>query len=446
MALSVNTVWEVRSAGTDTNGGGFVTGSGGTDYSQQNSKNTAGSDISVTNAVGAGSTTITSATANFSTAIVGNLIYLTGGTGSLVAAWYQVISRSSVTTITIDRAVAVGTGITMNIGGALGSIGGTAVAGVLAGNIVYVQAGTFSISTATTNVSGGAISLAILIVFAGYSTNRTLSNTDTKPLFQFGAASTSLFITRGLVYNMAFDGNAQTAARVSGAADSTFYGNCSFTNLNTAAGGGTYNGCSATANSAAVFIGGCTNCEAYANTATPFTTPSSFVACLSYNNTGATTDGFIVAGSAVTIINCSAYGNGRAGFQWNAASRSCAMINCHAENNTTWGFDNLSGAGVGTGQMLVNCSAYNNTSGTISNVSKASISNFITVTVGSVFVSAGTNNFALNNTTNQGALLRAAAFPALFPRGTTASFLDIGAAQHQDTGGGGTTFTGFFIQ
>ena len=36
MALSASTVWEVRPAtGSDNNGGGFVTGASGTDYSQQ---------------------------------------------------------------------------------------------------------------------------------------------------------------------------------------------------------------------------------------------------------------------------------------------------------------------------------------------------------------------------------------------------------------------------
>ena len=51
MALSANSVFEVRTAGNDTNGGGFVTGAAGTDYSQQDAKNTAGSDISTTDAV-----------------------------------------------------------------------------------------------------------------------------------------------------------------------------------------------------------------------------------------------------------------------------------------------------------------------------------------------------------------------------------------------------------
>jgi len=67
-AISVNSVFEVRTAGNDTNGGGFVTGAAGTDYSQQDANNTVGADISTTDAVAAGTTTITSITARQSKA------------------------------------------------------------------------------------------------------------------------------------------------------------------------------------------------------------------------------------------------------------------------------------------------------------------------------------------------------------------------------------------
>src|SRR5438034_4707876 len=104
MVLAQSTVWEVRTAGSDTNGGGY-TGSSGFDYSQQNSKNVAtGLDDSTTDAVTAATTTVTSATANFSSSIVGNIIYLSGGTGSLTGAWYQAATRVNSTTITVDRA------------------------------------------------------------------------------------------------------------------------------------------------------------------------------------------------------------------------------------------------------------------------------------------------------------------------------------------------------
>lgn len=121
MGISSATVWEVRpAAGNDTNGGGFVAGASGTDYSQQNSKNTGGNNQSTTDAVGIGTTTLTSATASFTSAIVGNLIYLTG-TGA-TTGWYQVTAFTNSTTVTLDRNPGTGTGWTMNIGGALASI------------------------------------------------------------------------------------------------------------------------------------------------------------------------------------------------------------------------------------------------------------------------------------------------------------------------------------
>lgn len=443
MALAAGTIWEIESGGSDTNGGSVNPTTVVTDYSQQLT-----AQVAVTNAVAAGSTTITSASGLFTAAMVGNGVYLQGGTGSLAAGWYQVVSFTNSTTIVVDRVVAAGTGITLNLGGALASLGGVFVtgAGLSGGHIVYVKSGTYSVTSATINIAGGTCSGSISPAFIGYSTNRTLTNTDTKPLIQFGVSGISMFVTRGLVYNIAFDGNAKTTARVSGANDTTFYNRCTFTAMNTAGGGGEYYFCSATANSGAVYGGNCYYCESFANTATPnANTASLFVGCLSYNNTGATTDGFNMSGTNAVAIGCIAYGNGRAGFNFVSTSRVCSTINCHAENNATYGYDF---SAVGVAMIITNCSAYNNTTARYPAAQAAAqqINGFVTITAGSVFVAAGSANFALNNTASQGASLRAAGFPALSVIGSTAAYHDIGAAQHQDTGGGGTTYQGFFIQ
>lgn len=166
MALSAATIWEVRpSVGTDTNGGGFVTGASGTDYSQQNSKNTTGSDISTTDGVGNGTTTWTSATGNFSTAIVGNIIFLSG-TG-ITTGWYQVTARASTTSITLDRSPGTGTGATMNIGGALATISQAITNNSVAGMIIYCQAsGTYTTTTVQTTGT-------LPVILIGYTTTRT---------------------------------------------------------------------------------------------------------------------------------------------------------------------------------------------------------------------------------------------------------------------------------
>src|SRR3954469_9556272 len=113
MALSSSTVYQVRPGGADTNGGGFVTGASGTDWSKQDA-----AQYSVTDGVAAGSTTLTSVTAAFGTDVVGNLIYVSGGTGSITAGWYQIISRTNATTIVVDRSTGLtaGTGVTLKIG------------------------------------------------------------------------------------------------------------------------------------------------------------------------------------------------------------------------------------------------------------------------------------------------------------------------------------------
>jgi hypothetical protein len=435
MSLSANSVFEVRTAGSDTNGGGFVTGASGADYSQQNSKNSSGSNISTTDAVAAGTTTITSATAAFTSAIVGNIIYLAGGTGSLAAGWYQVATFVNVTTITVDRTVATGTGITMNIGGALLSPG-QASAIMIAGNICFVRnvgadgASVYSITSATGAVAGGAILQGAACFFQGYTSTRSLGNTDARPTIQLNVSTAVMWLTVTVMVVQGFvcDGNSQTAAKAASTNGTGIFVRCMFKNFNTATTAGIFVDCSATTNSASIFVGvSAQRCEAYANTATPFnvTTASD---CIASGNTGATTDGFTTPASTAVISGCISVSNGRDGFHTSTGGNSAALINCYAESNTGFGFN------IGTtGHALINCAAYSNTSGATSFTGNQSNAGFQTLTTGSAFVNAGSNNYALNNTAGEGAALRAAANPTTFPRGLTSNFRDIGAAQHQDS-------------
>lgn len=98
MALASTIGWEIRTSGVNTNGGGFKAGASGTDWTQQDS-----AQYAVTDAVTDGTTTITSASANFGTDVVGNVLYIQGGTGAIAAGWYEIITRASSTTITVDR-------------------------------------------------------------------------------------------------------------------------------------------------------------------------------------------------------------------------------------------------------------------------------------------------------------------------------------------------------
>lgn len=171
MALSASTVWEVRpGSGSATNGGGFVIGGSGTDWSQQNS-----AQYALTNGVTNGTTTI--ATVSASADMVGNIAYVAGGTGSITGAWYQIASQITGVSITVDRSTGLtaGTGVTINIGGAIDVLGtlftgnsGTQVP--VAGNIVW-QKGTQTVTANWGPIFGGGLT-SLNIAIQGYGSTR----------------------------------------------------------------------------------------------------------------------------------------------------------------------------------------------------------------------------------------------------------------------------------
>jgi len=155
MALSSTIVWEVRNAGNVNNGGGYKTGSTGTDFSQQDaaqyaltSVTTAGADAILLHASAADD-------------MVGNIARIVSGTNFTVG-YYEIISVVVGVSITLDRTCATGAGVSgvVNIGGALtaiGSIGSATVGlGAVAGNIIWIKAdGAYSLgATDTLNMPG----------------------------------------------------------------------------------------------------------------------------------------------------------------------------------------------------------------------------------------------------------------------------------------------------
>lgn len=424
MALAAALVLEVQNGGAATNGGGFVTGSSGTDFSTQ-----AGTQYSVTDGVTAGSTAITSATANFGTDVVGNLIYVQGGTATLTAVWRQITARVSALQITVDASTGLGasTGCTLHIGGALDSIGTAGQVTPVAGNIIFIkQASTYSISSATANVSGGTFSNSVQIYIVGYTSTRTVSNTDTKPTLQVTTSAVTMFPTNGNAvanYNIIFDGNAQTTSKLCVAITMVFL-RCSLNNFTAAnASTGALIGCSATGNTATIFAGTAVDCEAWANTSTPFVS-NAVIGCLSYANTGASTDGFSAASQC---YGCTAYNNGRHGFSITGTNNQTTS-NCIAEGHAAgFGFSITT---ANFNKIFLNCATFNNNSGAFSSATRTSIGDITGSS--SFFTNAAGNDFSLNNTASAGALLRATGYPGLYPRGTTTSFQDVGAIQHAD--------------
>lgn len=136
MAIGSTAIWRVRIGGSNTNGGGYdasIAGAG-TDYSQQDA-----AQLTHVDGVGNGTTTFTSALGNFTSAMVGNGLYISGGT--LTAGWYFIITFNSATSVVLDRSPGTGTGGTYAVGGAWADpwANVTSTGPLVPGNIIYVR-------------------------------------------------------------------------------------------------------------------------------------------------------------------------------------------------------------------------------------------------------------------------------------------------------------------
>jgi len=199
MSISATAVFEVRTAGSDTNGGGYT--SGGTDMSVFDNKNSAGgtscqsttNNLSTTDAVTNNTTTVTSATAAFTSAITGNIIYLTGS--GTTTGWYQA-TYVSATNITVDRATGStgGTGVTINVGGALATpqpiYGASMTFAAGATPTIWIKSGTYTLTaTWTLNITSSGNNILMHI---GYHSSRG-DNDGTRPVITSATNSVGLF-------------------------------------------------------------------------------------------------------------------------------------------------------------------------------------------------------------------------------------------------------------
>ena len=450
MTLASTVVWEVRTTGDDTNGGGFNSASSGTDYSQQNTP-----VLTVTDAAtsGVGSTTLTSATGGFTAAMVGNVVHLYSGT-NLTEGWYEITGYTDGNTVTLDRAPDDGaggvSGATCKVGGALGSPGGLGAAlanAAVSGHIAWIAGGTYTLTTTTANTSGGPIATpaSIALRLEGYNTTR--GDRGSPPVISAGTITSVTLVKMGgeryrnpgFCVNLAADGNNQSGVYgfdITSANPSVCFFLCEAYNCVVGFPRQRYAitrvRCKAYNNSSYGFAA-CSNlfCEAYNNGSDGFYGGSDDQAvqwhhCLARNNGG---DGFNEGNAyRIVISSCTAYANSGNGFSC-AGRDMLKVMNCLAVNNAGYGYADTAG------MTLINCAGYNNTSG---NVQSGNYWNdgFITLT-GDPFIDAANGDFRLNNTAGAGAVLRGA---GLGVYGQTDN-QDVGAVQHSDPagGGGGTT-------
>lgn len=199
MALPTTTVWEVRpTAGADTNGGGFVPGSAGTDWTQQNA-----AEYALTNGVTQGTTVILTASA--ATDMVGNIAYVAGGTGSVTAAWYQITAATAGVSITVDRSTGLtsGTGVTINIGGALATVSQAYTSSSLSNTIWVKASGNYTVTASLTLTTTNPTPLSII----GYTTTRGdggkftwTTSTNSTFLVEIGAGNPCNFIFQNILF------------------------------------------------------------------------------------------------------------------------------------------------------------------------------------------------------------------------------------------------------
>ena len=208
MAIGAGSVWEYGTGGNNNNGGGYdsTIAGAGTDYSRQDSAQATFTDEL---AITAGSTTLTSTSAFFTSAMVGNAIniYETDSLGT--NGFYFITGYTNTTTVTIDRAVSGSNNITTasgNVGGRLLVPTDTHLEAFVAGNKVWFAYGTYTI-TANVSISIGVGTNNNHVVHEGYYSTRGDSPTGAnRPTIN----QTTYEYTLGTcttVFNMIFSGS-----------------------------------------------------------------------------------------------------------------------------------------------------------------------------------------------------------------------------------------------
>lgn len=454
MAANSGVSLEVRPTGSDTNGGFFLPGASGTDWSQQ-----AAAQYAVTDAVTNGTTTITSASAAFGVDVVGNGFYITGGTGAIVAGWYQVISRTNATTIVVDRTTGLtaGTGATLNLGGCLATPAGLAAclaSCTPAAGKAWLKNGTTYTSGANITINAGAVNPFPFMRISGYNAVR---GDGGKAVLQLTGSATIGLILAGvgtLIENIVIDCNNLATSTGATMATNTFVRKCVIKNFTTAgvSGGGgsatitdnefTGGGSGATG---AVLGGSLVSRNWVHDNQCPgiiAATLGMVIENLVVNNTGASSDGIRLSSSpGPYCYRNTIYGNGRHGILFNAGA---LIINMTIKNNL---IVSNGGAGVTTSSSSVYAdyatdgnAYFNNTSGNRVNMDSVAgvfaqdpYTNVLDVILtADPFTNAAGGDFSINNNAGGGAAVRGAGNPQTVGGGPSVGKPDFGVLQHAD--------------
>lgn len=473
MALSADTWWEVRTTGSDSNGGGFVQGASGTDRSQQASAHASLTTLSV---IAASADTITVSLSDYTVTAndVGNILQITGGTAT--PGFYQILSvNTGLNTWTLDRSAGTtGQTVVGAMGGALLTWDKAAVSAVVYGNVIWVKAGTYN-SSATITLPAAKWSIGEgdgTTRLYGYDTTRgdaptgsnrpilnLTTNTDLKGLTFASGASGVLahFIVDCNSLGTSVGIETRNYARLINVTvrEFTSYGiRCSglYAHLITCE---CHDGTSAASGAFADDVNGSNffiTCWAHDNDCPGFHVSVSgpgatFLKCIASNNSGASSDGFRGV-QGVVLDGCVAYNNGRDGYHHNNQVLQATIRNSIFYGNAGYGIDVTTGSLAMPGSLAVDYNAYgSNTSGATSGLDNSNYTAHDVTLTGDPFTDAANDDFTLNNTAGAGAACRAAGVPGAWNVGaiTKTGYLDIGVFQHQDTGSSSTPLAwGFF--
>lgn len=460
-ALPAATTWEIRTTGSNGNGGCFITGASGTDFSQQNAAQSSGTNLASVSAL-----VVSSVTHNFVATDVGNCIQISGGTG-FTAGFYQIVSVA-INQATLDRSPGtVGVNGVWAVGGALATPQ-TAWANTTALNTIYIKAtanyvtttnfafsstagdGTFTIGYTTTRGDNGQATLTtatnatILLNFNGNAlkginiANMIFSNSagTRAALWQAGPGADMFNL---ICTNCVFDGGTLgiDGSNVVGfkfpqlTIVNSEIKNCTSHGIDT--GGGLSLWGSYVHNNAGngINIRGFTGISGNIFIENSIIKSNTLIGVMQNSANGS--DLFVIKNS--DIIN-----NGSDGIQIiNTSTLPSGLLwNVLLDSNGGFGINNASGA-TAVYFSTQNNAFWNNTSGARSTWPVGSGDVNLT---GDPLVNRAGNNFALNNTAGAGASMRGAGFPGILQVGGTGA-ADIGALQHVAAAGGGQVGFGF---
>lgn len=213
MAVPATTVWEVRpTVGSDNNGGGFVPGSSGTDWSQQTSPQYALTGIASS---GSGNTVLSTLAA---ADMVGNIAQVTSGT-NFNKGMFEVTSVSVGVSITFGTNIGgssicsgVGASGVINIGGALATLAIlyrviNSATQMIASNTIYIKAtGSLTLTAVIQNFDVNYFTVIGYTSTRGDNGRATITtSTNSINLYELGNSGYTSFW-----YNIAFTNTAGT--------------------------------------------------------------------------------------------------------------------------------------------------------------------------------------------------------------------------------------------